>query len=35
MEALGADEITRSDYQRRLAEALRSGITLFPPPASV
>jgi len=34
MEALGAHEIPRTDYQRRLAEALRSGIALFPFAAS-
>ena len=30
MEALGAREIPRDDYMRRLAEALRAGVSLFP-----
>lgn len=34
MEALGAHETPRADYQRRLADALRAGVTLFPLVAS-
>jgi leucyl/phenylalanyl-tRNA--protein transferase len=34
MESLGAHEIPRADYRRRLADALRTGLRLFPPEAS-
>jgi hypothetical protein len=30
MEALGAREIPRTDYMRRLTGALKSGVALFP-----